>query len=383
MLATAVIVSYNRQDVLRRQLLYYANKPIHLIFADGSDDDWGSGDSGSIGQMTWEYFRISGWNFIDRYQKAVSKVETEFMFFIDDEECILWTGVEKAVEFLKHNPDHSCAGGRVEKAKSVNGRLRVDRWGRWSRPLSLPDEDPMARLIILNKAKRTANLYYQIHRTLIVEEFAKRLTDFEFSRKYLGNLEIMFTGFVIVHGKWIRGDYPFWLRYGGSVATPSTTPNFMSVDEATEIVEWFNRAFIDTYLGANFVNEKTLLKKDLHETLLRSCGEFASLPKRIRNKRKIDRNFKSLTLSVRSQYRNFKWLILAVRSQLGKFTLTYLPKAFEKKYPDEAMRVKTYATRYAGGSKEVMADLAKFEDIWSRFPNGLSNSEYEQELARV
>ena len=100
MLATAVIVSFNRQDVLRRQLLYYANKPIHLIFADGSDDDWGSGDSGSIGEMTWEYFRISGYNsFLKRLVEAVHHVETEFMFFIDDEECILWTGVEKAVEF--------------------------------------------------------------------------------------------------------------------------------------------------------------------------------------------------------------------------------------------------------------------------------------------
>ena len=59
------------------------------------------------------------------------------------------------------------------------------------------------------------------------------------------------------------------------------------------------------------------------------------------------------------------------------------PVFFELRYPDEEMRVKTYQTRYSGGFKEVVADLAKFEDLWSRYPHGLSNSQYEQELARV
>lgn len=82
-LATAVILSYNRQDALRRQLLYYANKPVHLIFADGSDDDWGTGEWGSIGAMTWEYFRISGFDsYVERTVTAVYKVKTEFMFFL-------------------------------------------------------------------------------------------------------------------------------------------------------------------------------------------------------------------------------------------------------------------------------------------------------------
>ena len=371
---TAVIVSYDRQDVLRRQLLYYANKPIHLIFADGSDDDWGGGDAGSIGKMTWEYFRISGYNSVlKRLVEAVHRVETEFMFFIDDEECILWTGVEQAVEFLRQNPDHSCAGGRVAFANWVNRRLWVYSRHYFSSDFSLLDEDPIARISKMIKTNRTANLYYQIHRTLIVKEFYKRLPDFDVRELYLGTVEIMFTGFVTLHGKWTRRDYPFWFRYGSSVAPPSTTPNFMSEDKATEMVEWFDQTFIDIFLRVNSVEEKTRLTKNLHETLLGSYGEFASLPKRLRNKKKIDRDF--------------NWLISAVRIQLKlftkKFMLTYLPEAFERKYPDEAKRVKTYATRYAGGSKEVMADLAKFEDIWSRFSNGLSQSRYENELARV
>jgi glycosyltransferase domain-containing protein len=322
--------------------------------------------------MTWEYFRIPGQS-LNRYRKAISKVETEFMFFIDDEECILPSGVERAIRFLEANPDHSCAGGRVAIASLVNRRIWVDRWGRWSSPFSLSDEDPIARMSKMIKTNRTANLYYQIHRTTIVKKFAELPLDHEFERNYLGSFEIMFTGYVATHGKWIRGDFPFWFRYGGSIAVPSTTPSFMSVSEATEMMKWFEYVLAGAFGGDDSVNMENLKIKDLKDLLLRSHGEFAKLTKRIRNKKNIDRNF--------------SWLISVVQRQskrsIKKLILTLLPGAFEKKYPDEAMRVKTYATRYAGGSKEVMADLAKFEDLWSRYPHGLSNSQYEQELARV
>lgn len=372
-IVTAVIMSYNRQDALRRQLLYYGNKPFHLIFADGSDDDWGLGWSGSIGEMTWEYFRISGWSFMDRYRKAVSKIETEFMFFIDDEECILPSGIEHAVRFLEANPDHSCAGGRVEIAKWVNKRIWIDRWKYFSSDFSLLDEDPIARVSKLIKTNRTTNLAYQVNRATIVKNFAQLPFDFEFERTYWGTFEILFAVYLTTLGKWIRGNFPFWLRYGGSIRPPSTIPKFMSVDKATEIVEWLNQAFIDDFSGESVIREKSLISKDLHETLLGSYGEFAFLPKRIRNKKKIDRDF--------------KWLISAVRNQVNyftkKFMLTYLPKVFEKMFPNEAMRVKSYATRYSNGSSEVLADLAKFEDLWSRYPHGLSNDQFQQELARV
>ena len=72
---------------MRKQLLYFGNKPIRLVLADGSIEDWGSGKSGSFGRMTWEYFRISGENsFRDRLNKAIDMVETEYMLFIDDDD---------------------------------------------------------------------------------------------------------------------------------------------------------------------------------------------------------------------------------------------------------------------------------------------------------
>ena len=196
MLATAVIVSYNRQDVLRRQLLYYANKPIRLICADGSDDDWGSGDSGSIGEMTWEYFRISGHDsVVQRLVEAVHRVETEFMFFIDDEECILWTGIESAINFLIQNLDHSCAGGRADICTFVKRRIAIRPWGRWGKPFELLQSSGLERFESMCTENRTANLFYQIHRSKNVRAWVGAIdSEFKPSGIYPGFLEIALTG---------------------------------------------------------------------------------------------------------------------------------------------------------------------------------------------
>ena len=223
-LATAVILSYNRQDALRRQLLYYADKPIHLIFADGSDDDWGTGQTGSIGEMTWEYFRISGANsYIERKVRAVYKVKTEFMFFLDDEDCILWTGVERAIDFLTENSDHSCAGGRADSMQLLHRRLGIRGWSRFRKPFELLESTGIERFEKMCVAGRTANLFYQVLRTAIARAYVGALDPgMTFSNRYYSSVEVTWSGFLSFCGKWEMGTYPFWIRY--SAATINSLP---------------------------------------------------------------------------------------------------------------------------------------------------------------
>jgi len=380
-LATAVILSYNRQDVLRRQLLHYANKPVHLIFADGSDADWGSGDSGSIGEMTWEYFRISGWNFIDRYRKAVSKVETEFMFFIDDEECILWTGVEKAVEFLKRNPDHSCAGGRVGRA-SVGGigkrplskSFSVADWSYFSSSFDLLHDDFRLRLQSLVIENRTANIYYQVHRTELVKKFAETFDEKILELKYLGTTEILFCCFVISHGKWRMDNYPYWFRYGGSTAAPLGTPKYLSDETANETAVYLLRLVEDKFQTVKLQPNKDEFKDLLVRDFLRVHGDHGTKTNSINPKKRLRQ--KLLPRKALFKLARFKQYL-----KINLFEI--YPTMYERMFRGEATRVKTYSKLFAGGNKNVEKELFVFEDIWSRFPNGLSNSKYEQELARV
>ena len=380
-IATAVILSYNRQDALRRQLLFYANKSVHLILADGSDDDWGSGDSGSIGEMTWEYFRISGWNYMDRYRKAISKVETEFMVFIDDEECILWTGVERAICFLKANPDHSCAGGRVGRA-SVGGvgkrplskSFSVADWNYFSSRFGLLQDDFRLRLQNLVTENRTANIYYQVHRTELVKKFAETFDEKILEVKYLGTHEILFCCFIVVHGKWQMQNYPYWFRYGGSSAAPSGTPKYLSDNSASEISRELVRLVEERFQTLKSLPNEDEFKDLLVRDFLRVHGDHGTKSNSINPNKRLRQ--KLLPWKVLFKLARFKQYL-----KINLFEI--YPTMYERMFRGEATRVKTYSKLFAGGDKNVEKELFEFEDIWSRFPNGLSNSKYEQELARV
>ena len=243
-LATVVILSYNRQDALRRQLLHYANRPVHVIFADGSDEDWGTGQSGSIGAMTWEYFRISGFDsYVERKVTAVYKVKTEFMFFLDDEECILWTGVKRAIDFLTENSDHSCAGGRLDNMKFLHGRLGIRGWRRFAEPFELLQPIGIERFEKMCGANRTANIFHQVLRTASARAFVGALDqEFKMSSTFPGYLEIAFCGFLIFCGKWEMGTYPFRVRYSAESLNWTGFPDCLSSKDAMKLSVLIDKA---------------------------------------------------------------------------------------------------------------------------------------------
>ena len=379
MLATAVIVSYNRQDVLRRQLLYYANKPIHLIFADGSDDDWGSGDSGSIGEMTWEYFRISQFDsYLKRIVEAVRRVETEFMFFIDDEECILWTGVEQAVEFLRQNPDHSCAGGRADHMRFYSGRLGILKWRHWGDDYKLLSSDSFERLFTLMKSGRSANLYYNVLRTSEISKFLDFVHGFDLSSPLLlRNWETAFTGFWAISGKWQMGKYPFWIRYGGSQKNPSKKVYFDMADEKF-LAEFFELALTDTVRSSS--ESQIRSAEDITATGVFSWYSSQATESKARHNlrdaklgtSKLDAAVLKLKKLPKSLLVKFFFLIWRVAPSLHRVLR-----------PNGVRRLKTHAKIYGYGNERIIEDLSRVEKIWGQFPNGLSQSQYEQELARV
>ncbi len=370
-LATAVILSYDRQDVLRRQLLYYANKPVHLIFADGSDIDWGTGDSGSIGEMTWEYFRVAGFDsYLTRLQIAVNKVETEFMFLIDDEECILWTGVEKAIKFLKQNPDHSCAGGRIDAVADFRKQFLVDVNVRWGRPFSLINDDALQRVLNLVEANWTASIYYQVQRSKVLKALITKTKHLELKNKYAGTLEIVIGIFLIFHGKWTRGEYPFHLRFGGSIPRPSTEPNFLSESSIVEIIDETKSLTLEIFATSPESMPSDLIWQNLNLAMTESYGEFA------RERRGLKRSIDAISIKQKMTRSN------KFKKFLRSSVLFFWPHVFEKMYPGELMRVKTYTSRYSEGSVEVATDLARFGYIWSQFKYGLSKEQFERELVR-
>lgn len=364
--------------MLRKQLLYFANKPIHLVLADGSKEDWGSGKSGSFGHMTWEYFRIPGENsFRDRFGKAVNMVKTEYMLFIDDEECILWTGIERALQFLVQNPDHSCAGGRVARIyldgkgkPPQSNRFSIGDWNNFSSDFELLEDAPQERLKSLIRAGRTANLYYQVALTKYIKDFAVKVNEKNIAISYRGSWEILFCGFLTTRGKWKMGRYPFWFRYGGSVASASLHPLFMSEKDAKDVAQLL-RNWSETIIdwSANS-NQYRTFEFEFISILLAAYGSQKT--------QKFQANRRYLHIR-KFLPRHFILFVVKCRNQFKFRLFELLPSLYEKLYPTGVRRVSTYARSYFGGDIGIYEDLQKMEQIWTKYPLGISESRFSKE----
>ena len=105
---TIIVLSCDKQDYLRRIIWLYRSFDCHLIFADGSKNDWDSGDSGEFGNLTWEYFRTSSRkrtfkNYTERFIESIKLVTSPYTVFMDDEEFLFPSGIQAAIKFLEKN----------------------------------------------------------------------------------------------------------------------------------------------------------------------------------------------------------------------------------------------------------------------------------------
>lgn len=369
---TAVILSFNRQDALRRQLLYYANKPVHLIFADGSDEDWGSGESGSIGEMTWEYFRIPGLDtYVGRLRTAILKVETDYMFFLDDEECILWTGIESAVDFLSQNDGHSCAGGRVDSLSFIDGKLAIGPWGRWSKPLSLTQADAVERLSVIGQRGRTANLFYVVMRARDARKLSQVLdVQFSFNTHSAGFFEVYLASFLALAGKWTMGSYPFWFRYSmAEVHTFSNNSSHLLKGEASEIQEFLKTALSSE---SHSVDEHSFefSSNEISALIDKYFGMPQFAKNQVSNAEKIRQN------SIFNLRIYFRYLLV-------KFYKVLLKKFFPSIYklrPYGLMGAKKFAKMHRKISIFVAEDILQMARLYRQFPNGVGRDVLEEEL---
>jgi hypothetical protein len=154
---------------------------------------------------------------------------------MDDEEFIFPTGLERAIQELKLDSSASCAGGSISILLSENfGTLKLGKWGRRSDDYSLVLSTPIDRMKQIINDTRTANLYYQVMRRELVIEFGKRIQ--AFNSQFHSSIEIFLALYLLKHGKWSMGSYPYWLRVQGP-ANKSDSKEYMTKGEISWIAE--------------------------------------------------------------------------------------------------------------------------------------------------
>jgi len=358
-LVTAVVLSLNGQNYLRSQLAYYAHRPIHLILADGSDTDWGNGSNGKVGEMTWEYFRISGdETYFVRLNEACRRIETSYVILLDDEDCTLWTGITTAIDFLELHHDYASAGGDVAFATNHSRRLGLVTSSRYQ-PIDIAQDQPYERLNTLLANRKSAHIVYQVLRTEVLGAYARSMADLPPTIP-LGFAGRSFSWFLALSGKWKSTNNPYSIRRQSSRAsTTRESPNQsfsyeLAIELSVRILQAQMNLLRSSYKfeGESRINTLAAMMLDHYSAVVTHTKTLRSIPY------------------------GFLGRILA------PWIFNLFPSVYERFRANGICSTRRYAKVNDGDRAEsrVENDLISLEQLWLRYPNGLSKLDLDDFL---
>ena len=369
---TLVLLSYERQDYIRRQLLYYSSCPVHIVIADGSAIPWEDGLFGQSGDMTWEYLHVSGYyTYRERFALALERVTTEYTCLVEDQECILWTGLRSAVLTLDAKNDHVCAGGLVSIAHRKRNETVLNPWGHRGVPWELTDPDPLERFRkVTGPEQYSANLFYQVTRTNNLRSFAQMLRDLDGNS--LATHEVALAGYLALAGKWSMGNYPYWIRAGDTIPLPLDAVVIISAQEIQEICS----NLLGLISGDQLNGAESLCFDDLPELCQAieygwgESSEWATTSQAYVKNLRAARENGDLTKFVR-RIRIF--LASTLQERAPRIYCALRPNSIIALFP--ALGFLDYARAHSSGSYEVANDLLTVSEIWHAFPQGVSGGD--------
>lgn len=208
---TIICLTYERHSYIRRQIAYFYDCPINLWFMDGSKNSINfEGTNLKSGQLKWKYQHLPELNYYERLLLAVEEVETDYICLLPDDDILLKTGLEMAINNLNEYKKLEFSGGKASRIISMNNIVGFCRDSRWSDDLFLDFADISERLYKMISLNRTANIFYVVGRASSFKEIYKTATKFEFS--YASAIELIITGLSVIKSKYKTGNYPFWIR---------------------------------------------------------------------------------------------------------------------------------------------------------------------------
>ena len=356
---TIIILTYERQDFIRRQLLYYSNHPVHLIFADGSTIRWPHGEHGTSNEMSWEYIHCPGYDtLMERLALATQKVKTEYVCLLDDQECILFTGINSAINTLDAEPKNSCAGGLAALHVESNKFSELLPWR--GTQLALLDTDPLERFYkVVGPKHLAANLVYQVMRTDDLKNYSSIM------RYHNGNStavhEVALAGFLSLKGKYSMGDYPYWIRNGGTVAPPEGFDVIIAREEIKQISE----KIIDILNVSKYVrNSANFDINTLASAIETGWGQSSQWAKDSRD------YLKGIRKNNNTKKRRLKRFLLT-KIKIIKQEIYFRIEFHKNSKTNPNLSFLTYAKNHSNNSYSVINDLLTLEKIWQTFPKGI------------
>ncbi len=108
---TIVIPTFGRQEFISRQIDYWSESSVSLIILDGSTHPWsGKNKIASDSKLIYHHSPVS---IQKRLGESLYFVTTEYVVLLSDDEFLLYSALEKCIDFLDKNPDFSCCKGQA------------------------------------------------------------------------------------------------------------------------------------------------------------------------------------------------------------------------------------------------------------------------------
>ncbi len=297
--------------------------------------------------------------FFERMSEACQRVTTEEMFFLDDEDCTLWTGVTRAVAFLQTNPAYSSAGGSVGVTTETKKRLGIITGTRYS-PFHSEENEDFQRITKIMTARKAPHLYYQVHRSANVKHFAHSMLGISLT-----------TGMAfgspchalcsVASGKWKSDLYPYSLRrqFAGVVTVPKTArESHLTVTIAADLATRVSRAISASQRRTN--GTSIISSQEISDVLMRYYG----------SPRKTKSSFNQKTRQ-------------AIVEETLLDIFDNFPSIYKRLRPNGIYTIQRYSklTDAVDTSSDILNDLSALEKLWLAYPQGLSKVEFENYLA--
>lgn len=398
---TIICLTYERHSYIRRQIAYFNDCPIHLWFMDGSENSINFDDTSlKGGQLKWNYHHLPEMNYHERLLLAMDKLVTEYVCLLPDDDILLKTGLEMAINNLNEYKKLDFSGGKASRIISINNIVGFCRESRWSDDLFLDFDDISERLYKMISLNRSANIFYVVGRASIFKEIYKISNKVQFS--FASATEILMTGLSIIQSKYKTGNYPFWLRG----AEPSIDQTLYS--KGLNAQTWYTQYLDEVEIVKNIIgtaleeqgysNDESLeiSKKflDIHHAqhLEISNGDVSKLPKSSSTFifSLIFNFMKLLKSKIRFKYRIYKLLIEYKFIQnilafiFGKEKL--LEFLIIREIGIEQYNIKTsnynptdiigfWKSQGVSLTEEQETDLINLKNLIEKFPNGIMSNE--------
>jgi hypothetical protein len=196
-------------------------------------------------------------------------------------------------------------------------------------------------------------------RTLDLRDFSSNMRD------HFGNStathEVALSGFLALKGKFLTGQYPYWIRNGGTVPVPH---GFEVTISSAEIQRLSSKLMAMLNLKNNVSMDELATIQNLTDAIEKGWGQsskWAKDSKKYFNGVRVrDKTIKQKLQTTTSIY------IKAKMPLIYRAYKTY--KKFQKK---NSLSFLEYANVYSNYSYEVIRDMLLLEIIWKTFPNGI------------